>query len=49
MTKANLDIYRQHLAKAVNLVSIYKDVGGDRQDSAVYFIDGAIFQIFPRK
>lgn len=49
MTKANLDIYRQHLAKAVNLASIYKDVGGDRQDSTVYFIDAAIFQIFPRK
>ena len=45
LTKANLEIYRQHLQKAVNLVSIYEDPKADRQDSEVYYIDASIFNI----
>jgi hypothetical protein len=48
MTKANLELYRQHLEKAVDLASIYGDVEADRQGSAVYLMEGRIFQIFPR-
>jgi hypothetical protein len=48
MTKANLDLYRQHLAKAVNLANVYGNAGENRQDSAIYFVDASIFQILPR-
>ena len=48
LTKANLDIYRQHLEKAVNLFAIYDNAGENRQDSAVYLVDAGIFRIFPR-
>jgi hypothetical protein len=48
MTKANLEIYRQHLEKAVNLASIYGNVEANRQDSAVYLMEGRIFQLFPK-
>ena len=48
MTKANLDIYRQHLEKAVNLSCIYGSAGENREDSAVYFIDASIHQLYPK-
>ncbi len=49
MSKANLDIYRQHMGKFVNLASIYCNSGENRQDSAVYLIDAGIFQMLPQK
>ena len=48
MTKANLDIYRQHLEKALNLAAVYDTAGADRQDSAIYLIDASIFQVLPK-
>jgi len=48
MTKASLDIYRQHLEKTVNLSCVYGNSDENRQDSAIYYIDASIFQIFPR-
>ena len=48
MSKANLDIYRQHLNKTVNLASIYSNSEEDRRDSDIYVIDASIFQTFPR-
>ncbi len=48
MTKANLDLYRQKLEKAVNLVAIYESAEADRQDSAIYLVDAGIFQILPK-
>lgn len=48
MTKANLDLYRQHLEKAVNLAAVYGNAEENRRDSAVYFIDASVFQILPR-
>ena len=48
MTKANLEMYRQHLEKAVSLSAVYDNAEADRQDSAVYYIDASIFQIFPK-
>lgn len=49
LTKASLDQYRQHLEKAVNLAAVYGDAAADRRDSAVYFVEGAIYKIFPRQ
>ena len=48
MSKANLNIYRQHLEKAVNLASIYSNAEENRQDSAIYFVDASIFQFLPK-
>ena len=48
MTKANLNIYRQHLENAVNLASIYGNPEENREDSAIYFIDARIYQFLPR-
>ncbi|MCX5784139.1 MAG: hypothetical protein NTX59_00465 [Elusimicrobia bacterium] len=48
MTKANLNIYRQHLEKAVNLAAVYGNAEENREDSAIYLIDASIFQIIPR-
>ena len=48
MTKANLELYRQHLEKAVNLVAAYESAEADRQDSAIYLVDAGIFQILPK-
>ena len=48
MTKANLNTYRQHLEKAVNLASVYGNAEENRQDSAIYLIDASIFQILPK-
>lgn len=48
MTKANLDLYRQHLNKAVDLACVYADNKADRRGSAVYYIGADIFRIYPR-
>ena len=48
MTKASLDIYRQHMEKTVNLATVYDNAGEDRQNSAIYYIDASIFQVLPR-
>ena len=48
MTKANLDMYRQHMEKAVNLVTVYDNAEEDRQNSAIYYIDASIFKVLPR-
>ncbi|MDD5210495.1 MAG: hypothetical protein PHV36_13980 [Elusimicrobiales bacterium] len=48
MSKASLDQYRQHLAKAVNLANIYGNAEENRKDSAIYFVDATIFQILPK-
>ncbi len=48
MTKANLNIYRQHLENAVKLAAVYGGVNENRQDSAIYFIDARIYQFLPR-
>ncbi len=49
MTSAGLDIYRQHLEKAVNLAAAYDYAGENRQGSAIYLIDAKIFRILPRE
>ena len=49
MTKANLNMYRQHLGKAIDLANIYCNPEENKQDSAVYLFDTSIFQIFPRE
>ena len=48
MTKANMQVYRQHLEKAVKLASVYSDCEADRQESAVYSIDTKIFRFAPK-
>ncbi len=49
MTKANLDLYRQHLEKAVRLACVYSTTDEEsRQDSAIYYIDTSIFKALPR-
>ena len=48
LSKSNLDLYRQHLAKAVNLANVYGNAEENRQDSAIYFVDASIFRILPR-
>ena len=48
MTKANLDVYRQHLAKAVNLAAIYDNPAENRQNSAIYLVDASIFKVLPK-
>jgi len=49
MTKSNMDMYRQHLVKALSLACVYANTEENRQDSAVYVIDARIFQILPRE
>ena len=48
MTKANMQLYRQHLEKAVNLASVYSDCEADRQESAIYSINTRICRFAPR-
>ncbi|MCX5792667.1 MAG: helix-turn-helix domain-containing protein [Elusimicrobia bacterium] len=48
MTKANLDQYRQHVKKTLDLAQIFSNTEENRQESAVYLIDASIFQMFPR-
>ncbi|MEI7529682.1 MAG: hypothetical protein WCK76_12150, partial [Elusimicrobiota bacterium] len=47
MSRANLDIYRQHMDKFVELAAIYADSGENRHTSAVYMVDAGIFQMLP--
>ena len=49
MTRADMDAYRSHLQQAVGLANIYENPGEDRDNSAVYLVDGTIYKIFPRK
>jgi DNA-binding transcriptional ArsR family regulator len=49
LSKASLDQYRQHLEKAVELSAVYGNPSEDRHSSAVYFVDGSIFRIFPKE
>jgi hypothetical protein len=44
MTKANMDVYRQHLEKAMNLASVYSDPEANRQESAIYSINTKIYR-----
>lgn len=48
MTKAKLDLYRQHMEKFVNLSCIYGNSEEDRQDSAIYCVQAGVYQILPR-
>lgn len=48
MSKASLDQYRQHLEKAVDLAAVYGNPGEDRHGSAVYFVEGSVYKIFPK-
>ena len=48
MSSANLDIYMQHLQKAVNMAAIYDNSAENRRDSAVYIIDSSVVRIFPK-
>ena len=48
MSNASLALYRQHLEKAVNLCEVYSNPAENRQDSAVYLIDGGIVKVIPR-
>ena len=48
MTKASLDLYRQHMEKFVNLSCVYGSSEESRDDSAVYSVDASISQILPR-
>lgn len=49
MSKANMEIYRQHLEKAANLAYIYCDSKESRQDSDIYLVDASIFRFIPKK
>jgi ribosomal protein L12E/L44/L45/RPP1/RPP2 len=49
MTKAKLDLYRQHLEKFVNLSCIYGNSEEDRRESAVYCVSASVYQILPKK
>lgn len=48
MTKANLDKYRQHIQKAVDLACVYANSEESRADSAIYSVETSVFQLFPR-
>jgi len=48
MTKANLDIFLQHLKKTVTMAAIYHNAEENRQDSAIYLINANVFQILPK-
>jgi hypothetical protein len=49
MSKSNLDIFRQHLGKALDMTQVYANSGESRPDSAIYLVDAGIFQILPKK
>ena len=48
MSRANLEIFRQHLERAVNLAAIYGNAAENRQDSALYCVDDEILKLFPK-
>lgn len=48
LTKANLDLYRQHLEKAVDLAAVYDSSEVSRAETAVYFVSLDIFCSFPK-
>ncbi|HAH32785.1 MAG TPA: hypothetical protein DCL44_10775 [Elusimicrobia bacterium] len=48
MTKANFDIYFQHLEKAVDLACIYEEPEANKQESEIYYIRADIFSVLPR-
>lgn len=48
MTKANLELYRQHLQKAMELAAVYDGSEASREETAVYFVSVDIFRSFPK-
>ena len=49
MTKPNLELYLQHLEKAVDLACVYEDPGADKKESEIYFIRANVFSVFSGK
>lgn len=45
MTKAGLELYRQHLERAVSLCEIYSDSAEDRKNSDIYAVETGIFDV----
>lgn len=48
MTKANFELYRQHLENFVNLACVYSGSSEDREDSRIYCVDASLYRLFPR-
>jgi len=48
MSKADMGICRQHLFRAVDTATLYENPDADKQGSAVYFVDAAIYRVLPK-
>ena len=48
MSKPNLNLYRQHMEKFVDMANVYENTEEDMNNSAVYLVDSRIYQIFPK-
>lgn len=48
MTRANFELYRQHLENFVNLACVYSSSAEDRAESGIYCVDAALYSLFPR-
>jgi len=48
LSRTNLDLYRQHLEKTVNLAEVYANSAESRQDSAIYLVDATMYKILPK-
>lgn len=48
LTKANLELYSQHLQKAMELAAVYDGSEASREETAVYFVSVDIFRSFPK-
>lgn len=49
MSKADMGICRQHLARAVDVSTLYENPAADKKGSAVYFVEAAIYRVLPKK
>jgi hypothetical protein len=48
MTKAHLNIYAQHIKKAVSLAALYDNAAENKDESAIYHISAKILQALPK-
>jgi len=49
MSKTDMSIYRQHLAKAVDISTLYENPDADKQGSAIYFVDASMYKVLPNE
>jgi hypothetical protein len=49
LSQANIDAYRPHLEQAVSMSTVYENISENREDTAIYYISGRIYQVIPRQ